>query len=134
LETGMLKDTAIDNLRQALAGLDDPQSCLVLDALEPLKRLSADGLDVSIDLRASREVGAAVIVATPRQTGVPLDTLSPRRRHVAELILAGQSNKSIARTLGIAPATVKDHVHAILSQLGFPSRAALIAAALPSRS
>jgi two-component system nitrate/nitrite response regulator NarL len=130
----MLKDATIESLKLALARLDDPETCFAWEALEPLKQLSDDGMDVSIDLRASSEVGAPVIVAMMRPPALPLDGLSPRRRRVAELVLAGNSNKAIARSLGIAPATVKDHVHAVLTQLGFASRAALIAAALPVRS
>lgn len=129
-----LNDAAIANLRTALARLDDPESCLAWEALAPLRQLSDDGMDVSIDLRASTEVGAPVIVATVRGPGaLPLAELSPRRRRVAELILAGQSNKAIARSLGIAPATVKDHVHAVLTQFGLASRAELLAAALSGK-
>jgi DNA-binding NarL/FixJ family response regulator len=130
----MLSAAAIDNLRTALERLDDPQTCFAWEALEPLRRLSNEGMDVSIDLRASSEVGVPIIVAAIRRPLPPLDGLSPRRRRVAELILAGHSNKAIARSLGISPATVKDHVHAILTQLGYASRAELMAAALPARS
>ena len=131
----MLKDAAIANLKLALARLDDPETCFAWEALEPLRQLSSDGMDVSIDLRASSEVGAPVIVATLRnRSPPPLAALSPRRRRVAELMLGGQSNKAIARTLGIAPATVKDHVHAILTQLGLSSRAELIATALSAKA
>ena len=37
-------------------------------------------------------------------------SLSPRERNVLELLGEGQSNKDIARSLGIAPETVKSHV------------------------
>ena len=130
----MLKDAAIENLKLALERLDDPDSCGAWSALEPLRNLSGDGMDIMIDLRASNEVGAPVIVATMRGApGPDLTKLTPRQRRVAGMILEGQANKAIARSLGISLATVKDHVHAILSRLGLPSRAALISAALPGR-
>jgi DNA-binding NarL/FixJ family response regulator len=44
-------------------------------------------------------------------------TLTPREREVAELVNDGLSNKEIARSLRIASATVKNHVHNILEKL-----------------
>ena len=43
-------------------------------------------------------------------------------RETLELIARGDSNKEIARALGIAEATVKIHVQHILRKLGFASR------------
>ena len=48
--------------------------------------------------------------------------LSTREREVLERIAAGDSNKLIARTLDISPATVKRHVANILDKLGLASR------------
>lgn len=53
------------------------------------------------------------------------DTLTERQRRIAELVADGLLNKQIAHELGIAPATVKNHVHAILNKLGLPRRAAI---------
>lgn len=127
----MLNDTAIENLRLALARLDETDSCGAWGALEPLRRLSHDGLDIVIDLAASSRVGAPVIVATPRPPAARLlGALTPRQQLVARMILAGHANKVIARQLGITLSTVKDHVHAILGRLGLSSRSELIAVAL----
>jgi two-component system, NarL family, nitrate/nitrite response regulator NarL len=80
---------------------------------------------LEIDLRASRVVGAAVIVAAPSRK-LKLSGLTNRQREVAASILAGRSNKAIAHELGIQLSTVKDHVHAILDRTGARSRAELI--------
>jgi DNA-binding NarL/FixJ family response regulator len=88
-------------------------------------------MQVVIDFRASAALGAPVIVARSRETPPRvLDQLSPQRRRVAAQLLAGASNKQIARALGISLGTVKDHVHDILVTLRFRSRAELISAAL----
>jgi DNA-binding NarL/FixJ family response regulator len=48
--------------------------------------------------------------------------LTPRQRQIATLIVEGLSNKQIARSLSIEHATVKNHVHTILSKLGVSRR------------
>lgn len=129
--SAMLNDKTIKNLKRAVDALSKPaRSTGAWEALEPLSRLTADGTDVSIDFKASAQIGAPIVIARPRinQTGL-LAPLTPRQRQVAELIVAGLPNKQIARELDISVATVKDHVHAILQRIGVRSRAELIAAA-----
>jgi DNA-binding NarL/FixJ family response regulator len=56
--------------------------------------------------------------------------LTQRQKEVLRLILKGYNNERIARELGISPATVKQHAHAIFTALGVSTRAeAVIAAA-----
>ncbi|MAT64091.1 MAG: two-component system response regulator NarL [Gammaproteobacteria bacterium] len=59
----------------------------------------------------------------------PFDELTPRESEILGLLAEGQSNKAIARNLGISDGTVKLHVKAILRKLGVHSRveAAVIA-------
>jgi LuxR family maltose regulon positive regulatory protein len=57
------------------------------------------------------------------------DALSPREIATIELIGRGQSNKEIARTLGIAPETVKSHVKHIFSKLEVETRAQAVSRA-----
>lgn len=59
----------------------------------------------------------------------PLDSLTPRENQILSLLAEGQSNKVIARNLGISDGTVKLHVKAILRKLNIHSRveAAVIA-------
>ena len=67
------------------------------------------------------------------QSRIPHDTafadLTPREREILCHLAEGQSNKAIARVLGISDGTVKLHVKAILRKLDVHSRveAAVIA-------
>jgi two-component system nitrate/nitrite response regulator NarL len=59
----------------------------------------------------------------------PFSKLTPRENEILALLAEGQSNKVIARNLGISDGTVKLHVKSILRKLGVHSRveAAVIA-------
>jgi LuxR family maltose regulon positive regulatory protein len=57
------------------------------------------------------------------------DLLSARERNIIELISRGQSNKEIARDLGIAPETVKSHVKHIFAKLDVDKRTRAVARA-----
>jgi DNA-binding NarL/FixJ family response regulator len=57
-----------------------------------------------------------------RKAAVRSDHLSARELSVLELIEQGLTNKEIAFRLGIEPATVKNHVHAILKKLAVHRR------------
>ncbi|MDR3453773.1 MAG: response regulator [Rhodoferax sp.] len=59
----------------------------------------------------------------------PFDALSPRELEILRGIAHGASNKEIGRNLGIAEATVKNHVQQVLRKLNVSSRvhAAVIA-------
>ena len=59
----------------------------------------------------------------PPATGnSPFDDLTPRETEILGLLAEGQSNKAIARNLGISDGTVKLHVKAILRKLNVHSR------------
>jgi len=62
-------------------------------------------------------------------TGAERESLSARERNILELIAEGQSNKEIARILGIAPETVKSHVKSIFIKLSVDKRAHAVARA-----
>jgi two-component system response regulator DctR len=55
-----------------------------------------------------------------------LATLSARERQVTDLVVAGQSSKAIARTLGISPRTVELHRGHVFEKLGVKSVAELV--------
>ncbi|HEY7064852.1 MAG TPA: response regulator transcription factor [Chloroflexota bacterium] len=89
--------------------------------------------------RAIREVAAGGSYLTPRvaakvvaRVGRPRarqGRLSAREREVLRLVAAGQSNKQIARALGIAERTVKFHVTSLFQKLGADNRAQAVARA-----
>lgn len=54
--------------------------------------------------------------------GSPFEDLTPRETEILVLLAEGQSNKVIARNLGISDGTVKLHVKAILRKLNVHSR------------
>lgn len=88
---------------------------------------------VTVDFQASRDLGEPMIVVrlpVPPEPDVILDALSPREREVAALVAEGLSNKQIGGRLFISLATVKDHMHHILTKTGLSSRAGVAAAVL----
>ncbi len=58
----------------------------------------------------------------PGSGPTPATALSPRETTILELVKEGDSNKHIARKLGIAEATVKCHVKAILRKINVRNR------------
>jgi DNA-binding CsgD family transcriptional regulator len=48
--------------------------------------------------------------------------LTPRECEILELLACGQSNKELARTLGISPNTVKTHLARVYEKLGVERR------------
>lgn len=105
------------------------------NVIAALADVAKPGTELRIDLDASAQIGAPLVTVT-KEAATPtlLAELTPRQRHVAELLIDGKSNKQIAAALDISVATVKDHVHAVLQRLGLPSRSAVIAAAHGSRT
>ncbi|HWL94709.1 MAG TPA: LuxR C-terminal-related transcriptional regulator, partial [Phycisphaerae bacterium] len=84
---------------------------------------------------ASRTLGQPMVVLRVSGGGTatePFDdslcSLSKREIEVSSLVSAGLSNKQIAKSLFLSLATVKDHVHRILSKTGLANRAAIAAA------
>lgn len=63
-----------------------------------------------------------VVAAMRNARSNPPGELTSRQKRVLELLSEGQSNKTIARTLGISEITVKAHVSAILRKLGVDNR------------
>jgi LuxR family maltose regulon positive regulatory protein len=64
-----------------------------------------------------------------RSSKTVTDTLSPREIAILDLIGQGQSNKEIARQLGISPETVKTHVKNMFSKLEVSTRAQAVSRA-----
>ena len=59
--------------------------------------------------------------------------LSPRERHIVQLLAEGQSNKEVARTLEISVKTVETHRSNIMRKMGFASLSDLVRYAIRNR-
>ncbi|MEH3089923.1 MAG: response regulator transcription factor [Microbacterium arborescens] len=94
------------------------------DLVDAVRRI-ASGHPWSSSLRPH----APAATAAPVHDLAPDDDLTNRQRAVLRLLARGLSNREIARELGVAEKTVKNHVTAILRALGVRRRtqAALIA-------
>jgi NarL family two-component system response regulator LiaR len=88
--------------------------------------------DVSQGLAFLPPPVASKLIARMRQPEATdgLATLTPREMEVLRLIGKGLSNREIAQALVLSEATVRVHVHNILSKLGFEHRGQMIAFAI----
>jgi DNA-binding NarL/FixJ family response regulator len=61
-----------------------------------------------------------------RRDGAEVEPLSPRERHIVQLLAEGRSNKEVARALHISVKTVETHRSNIMRKMGFTSLADLV--------
>lgn len=71
----------------------------------------------------------ALFSSEQRRTAAPFEELTEREREILELLARGYGNQNIARQLFLAPKTVRNHVHNILTKLQAQDRAEAIARA-----
>ena len=85
-----------------------------------------------LDPRITARLLPKLVVGSPERVPPRLDELTLRERQVLALIAAGHSNATIGYSLGLAEATVKKYVSAVLAKLGAQNRvqAALLAQGL----
>lgn len=102
----LLKDMEPDDLVLALRDIVNNGKTVVAPDLAPILAKAVQGNN-------SDEEGASTS---------PFDELTPRETEILGLLAEGQSNKAIARNLGISDGTVKLHVKAILRKLDVHSR------------
>lgn len=100
----LLKDMEPDSLVVALRDIKEGKT-VVAPALAPILAKVVQG-----NLPASNDEKS------------PFEDLTPRETEILSLLAEGQSNKVIARNLGISDGTVKLHVKAILRKLQVHSR------------
>ncbi|MDH5484616.1 MAG: response regulator [Gammaproteobacteria bacterium] len=108
----LLKDMEPDELVSALRDIEKGKNVVAQELTDVLARMvQGDSVD------------------EPAKKQTPFSELTPRELEILCLLADGQSNKVIARNLGISDGTVKLHVKAILRKLEVHSRveAAVIA-------
>ncbi len=99
----LLKDMESDELVGALRDIENGKNVVAADLTDALARM------------VQGETG-------PEADESPFSELTPRETEILCLLAEGQSNKLIARNLGISDGTVKLHVKAILRKLDIHSR------------
>lgn len=114
--------TQIRNLVTAVT--EQPRQLPVVELIEMAKSPSHN---VTLDLAGEPPVAYARPRRHPALAG-----LTRREGEVAKLIASGYTNQQLAKALYISLATVKDHVHSILSKTGFENRSQVAAAWLGS--
>ena len=123
----------------AIVGLvlsDDPSLVVGAAALGVRAFIAADqSLDELVDTVSSAAAGSAAcpptiagllfeqLQRTGARSSPPGGPLTSRELEIAGCLVRGLSNKEIARLLVIEPATVKNHVHNVLTKLGASRRA-----------
>ncbi len=75
--------------------------------------------------RLLASIAEALMTAPPRTVAI-LPALTPRERDVLSALIAGRSNKQIAREMGISHRTVEGHRAALMTRLGARSLAEVV--------
>ncbi|MDE3203626.1 MAG: helix-turn-helix transcriptional regulator [Acidobacteriota bacterium] len=103
-------------------------------SIELLRPLVTDSGGQRVTLRylpaQGGEPGALLLAeqpGVPRRVSVESLGLTPREAEIVQCVLRGDTNVLIARTLGVAPATVKKHLENIYTKLGVRGRGRLAA-------
>ena len=87
-------------------------------------RIAAQGLSICPPALTARLLDRLAEIARSSEVRRH-DRLTERQDRIARMVAEGLSNKQIARELSISPATVKNHVHAILGKFDLPRRSAI---------
>lgn len=126
----------MNDLRKVVLSSDDMPTRIIIANTSP-----AFHQDLREIIRYLNPKADVIVVTAPEedllQTDIPQDQsqpenrmlsrLSSRQREVTRLLVEGQTNKEIARSLNISPSTVRVHVSSVLRILGVPTRTAAVA-------
>lgn len=78
-----------------------------------------DDIDSGLSHDVIANIDAVTITTATRTRSLQC---SPRQRQIIDLLIAGQSNKGMARTLNLSEGTIKFHMSAVMRLLGANSR------------
>jgi len=123
LTTSTDEGDLLESLRQGAQGYllkDMEPDELVLALRDIVSGKTVVAPDLAPILAKAVQGGGASEKAEPEAS--PFSELTPRETEILGLLAEGQSNKAIARNLGISDGTVKLHVKAILRKLDVHSR------------
>ncbi|MDH5571289.1 MAG: response regulator [Gammaproteobacteria bacterium] len=122
LTTSTEENDLLESLREGAQGyllkdMEPDQLVLALRDIDAGKTIVAPDLAPIL----AKAVQGKTLDKTERSDS-PFSELTPRETEILSLLAEGQSNKTIARNLGISDGTVKLHVKAILRKLEVHSR------------
>lgn len=116
-------------LRQAVteAGADRvfPRNAACRDVVAAAAKFLSPG-EPHMPMKSGKDIRLPSDIANDGRSGDDLtsvyEAMTPRQREVLRMLALGNSNQEIAYRLGIAVATVKLHVNAVLKRLGVRNR------------
>lgn len=88
--------------------------------------------EAALDPRLSASILTRMRKLSRSAASAPVRDHSPtdRERDVLDLLVAGKSNRDIARELHVSESTVKNHLHALYAKLGVESRSQAMSEAI----
>lgn len=114
------RETVVSAIRAGADGylLKDSSPSVILDGIEVTLAGGAPiSASAAVYLLDRLRAGTQIEVASPENSG-----LTPREVELLELFAKGESYKDAARTLGISPLTIGNHVKSIYRKLAVHSR------------
>lgn len=114
------RETVVTAIRAGADGylLKDSSASVILDGIEVTLAGGAPiSASAAVYLLDRLRTGSDIEIAAPENSG-----LTPREIELLELFAKGESYKDAARTLGISPLTIGNHVKSIYRKLAVHSR------------
>jgi DNA-binding NarL/FixJ family response regulator len=132
--------TVSDNARDLFEAIKSGAQGYLLKKIEPsvlfetVRSAAKGGAVISPEMATKLVKEFTNLAGRAPESPAPQTKLSPRENEVLDLITHGKSNKEIAAALGIAEATVKNHMRNILEKLHLENRVQAAAFALRRRA
>ena len=98
------------------------------DDIERAVRAAAAG-EMVFSIGVTERIRQVFDTAAPARGSSAFPMLSERELELLDLVASGLDNVAIARTVGLAPKTVRNQLSLLLTKIGVPDRAAAVARA-----